>query len=68
MEIKTKTELLAMSQIDLEKEENIAWDYFKKPEKLDNWFWMIKRSLGMEEKRWFVWVVLVLYSLIARGL
>ena len=30
MNIKTKTELLAMSQIDLEKEENIAWDYFKK--------------------------------------
>ena len=30
MEIKTKTELLEMSQIDLEKEENIAWDYFKK--------------------------------------
>ena len=47
---------------------DLAWDYFKKPEKLDNWFWMIKRSLGMEEKRWFVWVVLVLYSLIARGL
>ena len=30
MEIKTKTELLKMSKSDLEIEENIAWDYFKK--------------------------------------
>jgi hypothetical protein len=30
MDTKTKTELLAMSRTDLEKEENNAWNYFKK--------------------------------------
>tara|TARA_R110002072_G_scaffold292150_2_gene460630 strand:- start:8 stop:136 length:129 start_codon:yes stop_codon:yes gene_type:complete len=30
MDVKSKTELLALSAEDLEKEENIAWDYFKK--------------------------------------
>ena len=30
MEIKTKTELMKMSNEELEKEENTAWEYFKK--------------------------------------
>ena len=33
MEIKTKTELLEMSKEGLEKEENTAWEYFKKVKK-----------------------------------
>lgn len=47
---------------------DLVWDYFKTPEKLDNWFWMIKRRLDWEEKRWFVGIVVVLYLLIVRGL
>lgn len=47
---------------------DLVWDYFKAPEKLSNWFWMVKRNLDWEEKRWFVGVVVVLYLLIARGL
>jgi hypothetical protein len=47
---------------------DLVWDYFKAPEKLNNWFWMIKRTLDWEEKRWFVGVVVVLYLLIIRGL
>ena len=30
MNVKSKTELLAMNTEELEREENIAWDYFKK--------------------------------------
>ncbi|MBU1071598.1 hypothetical protein KKG65_04310 [Patescibacteria group bacterium] len=47
---------------------DLVWDYFKVPEKLDNWFWMIKRKLDVEEKRWFVVIVVVLYLLIVKGL
>ena len=47
---------------------DLVWDYFKVPERLDGWFWMIKRNLEMEEKRWFVVIVVVLYLLIVRGL
>jgi len=47
---------------------DLIWDYFKAPEKLDNWFWMIKRRLPMEEKRWFVGMVVVFYLLIVKGL
>ena len=42
MELKTKTELLEMSKEGLEKEENKAWDYFKKVRD-------IKRFLDLEE-------------------
>mgnify|MGYP003152626870 CR=1 FL=1 len=41
MELK-KTELLGMSKEELEKEENKAWDYFKKVRD-------IKRFLDLEE-------------------
>ena len=47
---------------------DLVWDYFKAPEKLNNWFWMIKRRLGEEEKRWFVVIVVILYLLIVKGL
>jgi len=47
---------------------DLLWDYFKAPKKLNNWFWMIKRDLEEEEKRWFVVIVLVLYLLIVKGL
>lgn len=47
---------------------DLVWDYFKAPKRLNNWFWMIKRDLEVEEKRWFVVIVLVLYLLIVKGL
>ena len=47
---------------------DLLWDYFKTPEKLNGWFWMIKRDLDWEEKRWFVLIVMALYLLIIRGL
>jgi hypothetical protein len=47
---------------------DLAWDFFKTPEKLENWFWMIKRDILKEEKKWFVIIVLLLYLMIVRGL
>lgn len=47
---------------------DLAWDFFKTPEKLENWFWMIKREVLKEEKKWFVVIVLLLYLMIVRGL
>jgi hypothetical protein len=47
---------------------DLVWDYFKDYEKLDNWFFLIKRRLEKEEKKWFVVIMTVLYLLIVRGL
>jgi len=47
---------------------DLVWDFFKDTIKLNNWFFLIKRTLDKEEKRWFVVIVVVLYLLIVRGL
>ncbi len=47
---------------------DLVWDYFKNRDKLNNWFWMIKRELDWEEKRWFVLIVVALYLLIVKRL
>ena len=47
---------------------DLVWDYYKDLEKLDNWFWMIKRKLERDEKRWFVVIMVILYILIVKEL
>lgn len=47
---------------------DLLWDYFKDLDKLDNWFWTVKRKLDQSEKKWFVAIVLAGFLLIARGL
>lgn len=36
---------------------DLVFDYFWNKERFDQWFWQIKRSLSLEEKRWFVVIV-----------
>ena len=47
---------------------DLAYDFVKDKERLDLWFWHIKRTLEPEEKRIFVVVVGVIYILLAFSL
>lgn len=47
---------------------DLVYDYVKDRERLDLWFWHIKRTLEPEEKRAFVLVVGVIYALLAINL
>lgn len=47
---------------------DLIYDFVKDKERLDLWFWQIKRTLEPEEKRWFVIVATLLYVFIATGL
>ena len=47
---------------------DLVYDFIRDKERLDVWFWQIKRTLEPEEKLWFVIVVGVIYLLLAFGL
>lgn len=47
---------------------DLIYDYIYDKERLDGWFWHIKRTLEPEEKRWFVIIVSAVYVLIAFNL
>lgn len=47
---------------------DLLWDYRVKKGDLSFWFWQIKRSVSLEEQRWFVLVVSFLGGLVILGL
>jgi len=47
---------------------DLIYDYTHDKERLDKWFWQIKRTLEPEEKFWFVVIVCIVYVLIAFNL
>ncbi len=47
---------------------DLIYDFTHDKERLDKWFWQIKRTLEPEEKFWFVVIVSVIYLLIAFNL
>ena len=47
---------------------DLIYDFVKDKERLDVWFWQIKRTLEPEEKFWFVLVVSLIYLLLAFSL
>ena len=47
---------------------DLIYDYGNDKERLDMWFWQIKRTLEPEEKRWFVIIVGGIYVLLAFNL
>ena len=47
---------------------DLIYDFEKDKERLDMWFWQIKRTLEPEEKRWFVVIVSLIYILLAFNL
>jgi hypothetical protein len=47
---------------------DLVYDFIYEKERLDQWFWQIKRTLEPEEKFWFVVIVGVLYVLLAFNL
>lgn len=47
---------------------DLIFDFVKDKERLDLWFWQIKRTLEPEEKFWFVLIVSVVSSFIAISL
>jgi hypothetical protein len=44
---------------------DLIYDYIYDKERLDTWFWQIKRTLEPEEKRWFVMIVSVVFAFMA---
>lgn len=44
---------------------DLIYDFRKDKERLDIWFWQIKRTLEPEEKFWFVVIASVIYLLLA---
>lgn len=47
---------------------DLIYDFFYDKERLDIWFWQIKRTLEPEEKRWFVIVMSGIFVLLAFNL
>lgn len=47
---------------------DLIYDYKTDKERLDLWFWQIKRTLEPEEKRWFVLIMGGIYLLLAFNL
>jgi len=47
---------------------DLIYDFIKDKERLDLWFWQIKRTLEPEEKFWFVVIASVVYILLAFNL
>jgi hypothetical protein len=47
---------------------DLLWDYRIKKGDLSFWFWQIKRSVSLEEQRWFILVVSFLGGLVILGL
>lgn len=47
---------------------DLIYDFIKDKERLDLWFWQIKRTLEPEEKFWFVVIAGVVYILLAFNL
>jgi len=47
---------------------DLVFDFVKDKERLDLWFWQIKRTLEPEEKLWFVVIVVIAFLLLAIGL
>jgi hypothetical protein len=47
---------------------DLIYDYRNDKERLDMWFWQIKRTLEPEEKRWFVIIMGGIYILLAFSL
>jgi hypothetical protein len=47
---------------------DLIYDFVKDKERLDQWFWQIKRTLEPEEKFWFVVIAGILYIFLAFGL
>jgi len=47
---------------------DLIYDFSKDKERLDQWFWQIKRTLELEEKFWFVAIAGVVYILLAFNL
>lgn len=43
---------------------DFVYDYFTDRERLDLWFWQIKRTLEPEEKRWFAILISGIYLLL----
>lgn len=44
---------------------DLIYDFTKDKERLDLWFWQIKRTLEPEEKFWFVVIISIIYLLLA---
>lgn len=47
---------------------DLIWDFAFDKERMDQWFWQIKRTLEPEEKKLFVFIVSVLFVLVAINL
>lgn len=47
---------------------DLIYDFREDKERLDQWFWQIKRTLEPEEKRWFVIIMGGIYLLLAFNL
>lgn len=47
---------------------DLIYDFITDKERLDMWFWQIKRTLEPEEKRWFVVIALVIFIFLAFSL
>lgn len=47
---------------------DLVYDFVKDKERLDHWFWHIKRTLEPEEKFWFVAIVSLIYLFLAFSL
>jgi hypothetical protein len=47
---------------------DLIYDFIYDKERLDGWFWQIKRTLEPGEKLWFVIIVSIIYVFIAFGL
>lgn len=54
--------------IGIHLEFDLLYDYFLDKERLDLWFWQIKRTLEPEEKMWFVVLSASLFVLLAIAL
>jgi hypothetical protein len=44
---------------------DLIYDYFWNHTRFDLWFWQIKREVSIEEKRWFVILVSIIFVLLA---
>lgn len=44
---------------------DLVYDYFWNKERFELWFWQIKRVVSPEEKRWFVIIVSLVFTLLA---
>ncbi len=44
---------------------DLLYDYFWNKERFELWFWQIKRVVSPEEKRWFVIIVSLVFTLLA---